>query len=76
MLTDLLIIICYTLQSGQVSFSKRACFLFVVCKAPKLLFAKNYEVGFQLSVHQGEHMLMLNSLVEWAMNIDALKPFT
>jgi hypothetical protein len=52
--------------------------MLLVCggKVPKLLFVKKYEVGFQLSAHQGEHTLMLNFLAEWAENIDALKPFT
>ena len=29
-------------------------------KAPKLLFAKKYELGFQLSVHQGENVLIID----------------
>ena len=47
----------------------------MVSEVPKLLFVKKY-VGFQLSVHQGEYMLMLDSLAELTRNIEVLKSFT
>ena len=46
-------------------------------EVPKLLFVKKYEVGFELSVYQGENVLIVDSPPEkLTRNIEAMKPFT